>query len=78
MPAETKGVKLTKAQMEFLSDMAARPQTSFDGYKPAMKLVTLGFATRQESRFGSVSFAITPAGRSALAAHERGQDSHGE
>ncbi len=65
--------KLTRAQKEFLAEMSEKPQTAYDGYKPAIKLVEVGFAVRSVSRFGSVSFAITDAGLAALASPADGQ-----
>jgi hypothetical protein len=61
-------VKLTKAQLRELSDMAERDYRShYDPtYKPIIRLLELGFVESEPSRFGGKTYSITPAGRSAL------------
>lgn len=61
-------MKLTKAQLRELRDMEARDYRShYDpSYKPIVRLLELGLVDREDGKFGSATFAITPAGRLAL------------
>ena len=65
----TKRVKLTKPQRELLEEIAPGSIKCGLGYKPARKLVELGFAEASEARLGYPFplLRITPAGRAYLA-----------
>lgn len=65
-------VKLTKAQLRELSDMASRGYRSHydDSYKPIVRLLELGYVDREKGRFGGSTYAITTAGRAALEASQ--------
>lgn len=62
------GVKLTKAQLRELTEMAAREYRSHydSSYKPIVRLLELGFVDKQIGKYGSATYSITPAGRLAL------------
>lgn len=62
--------RLTKAQRRELSDMNKRTYRSnyADDYGPIRKLLALGLVDRQEGKYGGGTYAITDAGRAALAA----------
>lgn len=66
--------KMTKAQVRELTDMATRDYRSHydSSYKPILRLLELGYVDKQDGKFGSATYAITPAGRAALG------DSHDE
>lgn len=61
-------MKLTKAQLRELQDLAGREYRSHyaPGYKPIQLLLELALVDRQDGKYGSATFAITPAGRLAL------------
>ena len=63
----TKRVKLTKAQRALLDGIAVEPTVVGLGYKPAAKLVELGFAVAIPRRLGAPRLLITLAGRTYLA-----------
>ena len=65
-------MKLTKAQLRELQDMAGRDYRShYDpAYKPIVRLLELGYVDRKDGKFGSATFAITDAGRAAVEASE--------
>ena len=64
--------RLTKAQARELRDMGGRDYRSYyaDHYAPIQRLLELGYVDRQEAKYGSSTYAITPAGRAALARSE--------
>ncbi len=68
-------MKLTKPQAGLLATIAKageRGTTTFEGYKPAIKLVELGLAQwERPTSYGFVSVTLTDAGREALAALEK-------
>lgn len=64
--------KLTKPQLELLIDLGNGPQSVALPYKPAEKLIALGYTTVVESAFGGAVLYITPAGRRALAKNVEG------
>lgn len=58
--------RLTKAQREMLVCIQASWANVSETYRPAKKLVEMGFAVWKEGRYGSMHLHITPAGREAL------------
>lgn len=67
--------KLTKAQREYLTAMAARPLSARSSYRPARALFDLGYATRERQRWTPIYvYTITDAGRTALSQHQGGTD----
>lgn len=63
----TERVKLTKPQRELLEEIVAWPRPCALEYKPAAKLMELGFAEARGGRFGAPTLHSTPAGRAYLA-----------
>lgn len=63
-------MKLTTAQLRELSEMADRDYRSHydDRYRPIIRLLELGYVDREVGKYGSTTYAITPAGRAALEA----------
>jgi hypothetical protein len=59
-------MKLSDAQSNLLQDIMWRPRHCSTSYKPAIKLVALGYAEWIEGRY-SEALKITQAGRDALA-----------
>lgn len=60
-------MKLTKPQKELLRDICDYDvQLTINTYKPALKLVELGYATSEPERWGRIKLTATNAGRKAL------------
>jgi len=59
-------VKLTPAQRDFLAAAGLKPQQAISTYKPAAKLVELGFLSLRPGGFSNDTFTITQAGKSWL------------
>ena len=68
--------KLTKAQRRELFEMSTRDYGSYydDKYKPIVHLLALGLVERRHAKFGGGLYAITPAGRLALASSPASSD----
>ncbi len=66
--------KLTKAQLRELRELAAAGSRVHyvDHYSPIAALLALGLVDREQGKYGSSSYAITPAGRAQLAEHSHG------
>lgn len=67
------GVRLTKAQAALLDELGGRTLTCVATYKPALKLIDLGYVVGQRDWHG-LCLAITPAGRAALTAETGGRN----
>ncbi|WP_375458844.1 hypothetical protein [uncultured Enterovirga sp.] len=67
------GVKLTDAKRRELCEMSERDYRSYydANYPPIKRLSDLGFVDREDGKYGSTTYAITPAGRQALATQEK-------
>ncbi|MGV0879494.1 hypothetical protein V6767_20375 [Martelella sp. FLE1502] len=61
-----KAVKLTAPQYYLLVEISDNSRNVVDSYKPAQKLVALGFAELGPSSFGARNLSITDAGRQHL------------
>jgi hypothetical protein len=59
-------VKLTKPQMELLTDVSQGKKNASTEYAPAKKLVSLGLCVWNCGKFGSSWLELTGAGRAAL------------
>lgn len=61
-------IRLTKAQLRELGDMASRDYRSYysDHYAPIKRLLDLGLVDRLGAKYGSSTYAITDAGRALL------------
>jgi hypothetical protein len=69
--AELSNAKLTKPQRALLAELSAGQRTVWEGYKPASRLIDLGYAEWIEGRW-SASLRITEAGRRAISENDHG------
>jgi hypothetical protein len=69
-------MKLTPAQKLLLRDLSVADETVSMPYKPAEKLIALGYATSRDCAFGAEIISITEAGRRALTTKEGSTDGH--
>lgn len=67
------GKELTVPQLLLLADISERPETVNETYRPAKRLVELGYANITHGPYGSASITITNAGREALASRLRSE-----
>jgi hypothetical protein len=58
--------EMTEAQRDLLGILGRRQHTTSAGYRPALKLVDLGYAAREAVPGRLIKLSITPAGRAAL------------
>lgn len=58
--------KLTKPQMKLLRELSIRTEHVNGFYKPGQVLLSLGYATAHEGKYGGVALTITDAGRARL------------